>query len=80
MQLIIAYLKVQVLPDNKEQAYELRMRYAHFGFLGDVFYKRGFSFPSSNVLEENKQPIFFAKFMRGSMVTMREGLGWHERH
>lgn len=43
MQHIVAYLKDQVVLDNKEEAYKLRRRSAHFVFLDDMLYKRGFS-------------------------------------
>lgn len=43
MHAIMAYLKDQVLPENKEETYKLRRRSAHFVFLDDVLYKKGFS-------------------------------------
>lgn len=43
MQPIVAYLKDQVLPDDKKEVYKLRKRSIHFIFLGDILYKRGFS-------------------------------------
>ncbi|XP_022864755.1 uncharacterized protein LOC111384672 [Olea europaea var. sylvestris] len=43
MQPIITYLKDQVLPANKDEAYKLRRRSAHFLFIDDVLYKKSFS-------------------------------------
>ncbi|XP_022848720.1 uncharacterized protein LOC111371032 [Olea europaea var. sylvestris] len=45
MQPILAYLKDQVHPANKHEAYKLRRRLAHFLFIDDVLYKRSFSSP-----------------------------------
>ncbi|XP_022846411.1 uncharacterized protein LOC111369165 [Olea europaea var. sylvestris] len=45
MQPIVAYLKNQVLPANKQEAYKLRRRSTHFLFIDDILYKRSFSSP-----------------------------------
>ncbi|XP_022847487.1 uncharacterized protein LOC111370000 [Olea europaea var. sylvestris] len=45
MQPVIAYLKDQVLPTDKDETYKLRRRSAHFLFLDDVLYKRSLSSP-----------------------------------
>ncbi|XP_022875567.1 uncharacterized protein LOC111394008 [Olea europaea var. sylvestris] len=42
MQQIIAYLKDQVLPTDKYEAYKLRRRSTHFLFVDDVLYKGSF--------------------------------------
>ncbi|XP_022859989.1 uncharacterized protein LOC111380608 [Olea europaea var. sylvestris] len=45
IQPIVAYLKDQVLPTDRHEAYKLRRRSAHFLFIDDVLYKRSFSSP-----------------------------------
>lgn len=42
---LISYLKDQILPENKEEAYKLRRRSAYFILVYNTLYKQGFSSP-----------------------------------
>ncbi|XP_022888989.1 uncharacterized protein LOC111404409 [Olea europaea var. sylvestris] len=54
MQPIVAYLKDQILPTDKLEAYKLRRRSTHFLFVDDVLYKRSFSSPLLRCVGEKK--------------------------
>ncbi|XP_022877018.1 uncharacterized protein LOC111395264 [Olea europaea var. sylvestris] len=65
MQPIIAYLKDQVLPTNKDEAYKLRRRSAHFLFIDDVLYKMRFSSPLLRCVRGDEATYILRKIHEG---------------
>ncbi|XP_022848768.1 uncharacterized protein LOC111371087 [Olea europaea var. sylvestris] len=70
MQPIIAYLKDQVLPTDKDEAYKLRRRSTHFLFIDDVLYKRSFSFSLLRCTREDKTIYILREIHEGELTAI----------
>ena len=52
---IIAYIRDGTLPADKRQARKLRLQVARYTLIDGVLYRRGYTYPSCNVLRMRKQ-------------------------
>ncbi|XP_022874149.1 uncharacterized protein LOC111392970 [Olea europaea var. sylvestris] len=74
MQPIVAYLKDQVLPSDKHEAYKLRRRSAHFLFIDDVLYKKSFSSPLLRCVGEEEATYILREVHEGVCGNYSGGL------
>ncbi|XP_058202708.1 uncharacterized protein LOC131317152 [Rhododendron vialii] len=77
---VIDYLKNQVLPPNKREAYKLRCRAANF-FLGpnDNLYRRTFTGPDLRVVHDDLVPVVLEELHSGSCGTHSGGRSLAQR-
>ncbi|XP_022850205.1 uncharacterized protein LOC111372209 [Olea europaea var. sylvestris] len=74
IQPIIAYLKDQVMPTNKDEAYKLRRSLGHFLFIDDVLYKKKLLLPTSSLHGEDEATYIPRKIHEGVCGNHSGGL------
>lgn len=78
MRPIIAYLKDQAFIENKEKAYKLSKRSAHFARIIDII--EASHLPSFDASEERKLLTYSVKSMKAFVVAIREVLCWQGKY
>ncbi|KAL2510546.1 RNase H domain-containing protein [Abeliophyllum distichum] len=71
---ILAFLKAQTLPTDKDETRKLRRRAAHFVLSEDVLYKRGYSMPLLRCMGVNEADYVLREIHEGICGNHSGGL------